>query len=102
MTVVVRSAPVGLGSMTNLTEPFPEPERPDVMLIQLALSAAVQEQPVLATTSRDVVCPATVGVSASGLTLKLHETTSWVILNVTLPTEIDPCRSAAPVFAVVE
>jgi hypothetical protein len=67
-TVALRAAP-GLGATARLTVPFALPDAPPVTLTQVALLAAVHEQPLPAVTTTDSEPPAAARLRVSGATV---------------------------------
>jgi hypothetical protein len=67
--VALRPPPVVFGLTDNTTVPFPLPEDPEVMLIQLDDSEAVQLHPDPALTEMFIVWPAGNTLTGFGLTV---------------------------------
>ena len=101
VTVALRVCPLELGSIDKTVVPFPDPDAPEVMLIQLADSDAVQLHPAPAVTLMLVLCPATIAFTVVVLSVYVHGP-SWVRVNVApgavmCPVRLDPVPLAATV-----
>ena len=89
-----------LGAMVKLTDPAPEPVAPLVMVIQAALLAAVQLQPVVVVTSDDPVPPADVTVWLVGEIESEHADAFCVTVYAWLPIVMVPVRDCVVGLAV--
>ena len=97
-----RAAPV-LASTPYETAPFPVPDVPAVTVIQAALLAAVQAQPVpvVIVTEPEFAPAETATLDEPRLYVQVEIPDPWLITNVSLPTVMPPERGT-PEFACTE
>jgi len=100
ITLPVRWVALVLGAIVKLTEPAPEPVAPLVTVIQAALLAAVQLQPVVVVTAAEPVPPAAVTVWVVGETENAQADAFCVTVNVSAPIVIVAVRDCVAVLAV--
>ena len=98
--VPVRCDALVLGATVKVTGPGPEPVAPAVTVIQAALLAAVQLQPVVVVTVADPLPPAAVTVCAVGEIENVHAEAFCVTAKVAAPIAIVPVRDCVAVLAV--
>jgi hypothetical protein len=96
----VRCVGLVLGAMVKSTDPAPEPVAPLVMVIQAALLAAVQLQPVVVVTAADPVPPSAVTVWFVGEIESEHADAFCVTVYVWLPIVMIPVRGCVAELAV--
>ena len=97
--VPTRCDVVLLGATVKLTEPVPEPVAPAVMVIQVTLLTAVQEQPVVVVTVVDPLAPAAGTDWLEGEIENEHPTPGCVTVNVCPPIVNVPLRCDELVLA---
>ena len=82
-----------------MTEPFPVPVAPALIVIHAALLVAVQPQPVTAVTVTVPPPAAAATLADAGEIVELHGTPAWLTVNVLPPTVKVPVRGVVVVFA---
>ncbi len=99
VSVPVRVDATVFAATSNVTAPLPDPVAPLVMLIQAALLAAVQLQPVAAVTALLPPPPCAENACVVGEIDGEHAAAAWVTVNVVPAIVMVPVRVEATVFA---